>query len=272
MKVLHGVTAPRSVRAPITWVTPRTPRHILLAEDNTVNQRVATGILQKVGHTVVVVNNGQEALDALDAAAFDIVLMDMQMPVMGGAQAMAAIRAAEAASGRHMPIVALTAHAMKGDREKCVEAGADGYVAKPLSPADLLDQIDELVRQHPLPDMIKHRVATRARLLESFGGDAVLLADVIRLFAADAPVRIAQLRAAIAAGDAAAIQAAAHTLRGSAANFGASTLLDAVGALEEAARTGDIPGCTTMARRVESCTADLLAMLASAEEVSLCAS
>jgi two-component system sensor histidine kinase/response regulator len=272
LKVIHGVTAPRSVPSPVARLTPRAPQRILIAEDNAVNQRVATGILQKAGHSVVVANNGQEALDALTTAVFDIVLMDMQMPVMGGAQAMAAIRAAEATSGRHLPIIALTAHAMKGDREKCLTAGADGYVAKPLSPTDLLDQIDDLVRRHPLPEITHHRVTMQEQLLESFGGDAALLADVIRLFAVDAPVRLAQLRAASAAADVVAIQAVAHTLRGSAANFGPSTLLDAIGALEEAARTGDVQACTTIARRVESCTADLLSTLASAEWVLQCAS
>jgi two-component system, sensor histidine kinase and response regulator len=269
---IHGVKVSRNVQAPIAWVTPRTPRRVLLADDNAVNQRVASGILQKVGHSVVVANNGQEALDALGSATFDIVLMDMQMPVMGGAQAMAAIRATEATSGRHMPIIALTAHAMKGDRERCVEAGADGYVAKPLSPADLLDQIDALVRQHPMPGTIPQRPTIHERVLESFGGDASLLAEVIGLFALEAPARIAELRSAIDSGDAGAIQAAAHTLRGSAANFGPSALLDAVTALEAAARAADVQGCAALLRRVEPCMADLLSTLTPTEVVLSCAS
>ena len=135
--------------APVTMFTPavavtRQARHILLAEDNRVNQRVARGILEKAGHTVVVANNGREAVDAVAAARFDLVLMDMQMPEMGGDEAMAAIRERERATGGHMPIIAVTAHAMKGDREMCLDAGADSYVAKPLSAVTLLDEIDAL--------------------------------------------------------------------------------------------------------------------------------
>ena len=145
--VAAGPAAPAAPVAPAAAVA-RQARHILLAEDNRVNQRVARGILEKAGHTVVVAGNGHEALEALAAARFDLVLMDMQMPEMGGDAAMAAIRERERerASGEHLPIVAVTAHAMKGDREMCLAAGADSYVAKPLSAAALLDEIDALTR------------------------------------------------------------------------------------------------------------------------------
>jgi len=115
----------------------RTSLRILLAEDNLVNQRLATRLLEKRGHHVVVAANGREALAALEKDIFDLVLMDMQMPEMDGFEATAAIRQKEKTDGGHLPIVALTAHAMKGDREKCLAAGMDGYLTKPLRPQEL---------------------------------------------------------------------------------------------------------------------------------------
>jgi signal transduction histidine kinase/DNA-binding response OmpR family regulator len=118
---------------------------VLLAEDNIVNQKVAAAILKKLGHSVVVVGDGAQAVSAHAADAFDLVLMDMQMPKMSGAEAIAAIRARERTNGRRVPIVALTAHALKGDREQCLAAGADGYVPKPVSPDSLAREIDAVV-------------------------------------------------------------------------------------------------------------------------------
>jgi CheY-like chemotaxis protein len=114
---------------------------ILVTEDNPVNQLLAVRVLQKAGHTTAVADNGQEALEALERETFDLVLMDVQMPVMNGFQATAAIRAKEQETGRHLPIVAMTAHAMKGDREKCFEAGMDGYVSKPIETDELFKAI-----------------------------------------------------------------------------------------------------------------------------------
>jgi CheY-like chemotaxis protein len=119
---------------------------LLLAEDNAVNQVLAVRLLQKQGHQVVVVGNGKEALAALEEQSFDLVLMDVQMPEMGGFEATAAIREQERGTGRHQPILAMTAHAMKGDRERCLEAGMDGYVSKPIQPKELLQAINALTR------------------------------------------------------------------------------------------------------------------------------
>ncbi|HYM11446.1 MAG TPA: response regulator [Bryobacterales bacterium] len=118
---------------------------ILLAEDNEVNQRLAVRMLEKRGHSVVVAPHGREALAALERERFDVVLMDMHMPEMDGAEATAAIREKERAGGGHIPILALTANAMKGDREQCLEAGMDGYVAKPIRPEELFAAIDSVV-------------------------------------------------------------------------------------------------------------------------------
>ena len=119
---------------------------ILLAEDNDVNQRVALRILQKAGHNVETAVNGVEVLKALDQTAFDLILMDVQMPKMDGFEATAAIREKEKGRRRHIPIIATTAHAMNGDRERCLAAGMDDYISKPVCAASLLALIE---RYHP---------------------------------------------------------------------------------------------------------------------------
>ena len=123
-------------------VTPGRVARILVAEDNIVNQRVAAALLTKRGHSVKVVNNGREAVDALRCEPFDLVLMDVQMPEMDGFEATAAIRRLEADSGRRVRIVAMTAHAMSGDRERCLAAGMDGYLSKPIDQRSLFDAVE----------------------------------------------------------------------------------------------------------------------------------
>jgi CheY-like chemotaxis protein len=123
---------------------------ILLAEDNLVNQLLAVRLLEKRGHHVQVAGDGREVLEKLKTAEFDLILMDVQMPVMGGFEATAAIREMEKGTGRHIPIIALTAHAVTGDRERCVAAGMDGYVAKPIHPEELFEQIEALIPLVPL--------------------------------------------------------------------------------------------------------------------------
>ena len=116
---------------------------ILLVEDNVVNQQVAAGLLTRRGHHVTVVENGHEALDRLERETFDLVLMDLQMPVMGGLDATAAIRLRERATGPHIRIVAMTAHAMTSDRERCLAAGMDGYLSKPIDPLVLFAAVEQ---------------------------------------------------------------------------------------------------------------------------------
>ncbi len=123
----------------------RRPLQVLLAEDNPVNQKLAVRLLEKQGHTVAVANNGKEALAALERQPFDLVLMDVEMPEMGGLEATTAIRRKEQETGRHVPIIAMTAHAMKGDRERCLAAGMDGYVSKPIPAKDLFAVIADLL-------------------------------------------------------------------------------------------------------------------------------
>jgi len=141
-----GTAAAQDVEAP-AQSCPRRPARalrVLLAEDNVVNQKVARRILEKAGHEVTVVSTGREAVDAVARETFDVVLMDVQMPEMNGLEAAEAIRARERAGGRRVPILALTAHAMRGDREKCLAAGMDGYLSKPVRPADLYAALENL--------------------------------------------------------------------------------------------------------------------------------
>ena len=126
---------------PLGAAVPGRPLRILLTEDNVVNQRLAARLLEKQGHTVQVASNGQEALDVLERERFDLALLDVQMPELDGFEATAQIRAREQAGGGHLPIVAMTAHAMSGDRERCLAAGMDGYLPKPIDPVRLAQEI-----------------------------------------------------------------------------------------------------------------------------------
>ena len=124
------------------------PLRVLLAEDSVVNQKLAIGLLEKHGHTVVVAANGKEAIAALTSQEFDVVLMDVEMPEMDGLEATAVIRVQEKQTGEHIPIVAMTAHAMKGDRERCLEAGMDEYVSKPIRAQQLFETLASVCQGH----------------------------------------------------------------------------------------------------------------------------
>jgi CheY-like chemotaxis protein len=126
------------------------PLRVLLAEDSLVNQRLAIGLMKKHGHSVTVANSGKEAIAALESQRFDVVLMDVEMPEMDGLEATAVIRVKERQTGKHVPIIAMTAHAMKGDRERCLEAGMDGYVSKPIRAQQLFETLRSVL-EHRQP-------------------------------------------------------------------------------------------------------------------------
>ena len=232
---------------------PRTTGlRILVAEDQPVNQEVATQILQRLGHHVEVVADGRAALEQSGRGMFDLVLMDVQMPVMGGLEATAAIRDAERASGTHLPIIALTAHAMHGDRERYLGAGMDGYVTKPIDGVELTRIIDQLVPPAaaqgtvpaaaiPVAPVAAGRPAFDERIVRArLGDNARLFAKLVRLFLEDCPARMRAMRRAIAAGDGAALGEAAHALKGAAANFAAAPVVEAAGRLESQGKNGDL--------------------------------
>jgi signal transduction histidine kinase/DNA-binding response OmpR family regulator len=224
--------------------------HILLAEDNVVNQRVAVGLLTRRGHTVEVVNNGVEALAALAASSYDLVLMDIQMPEMGGIEATRVIRARETSTGHHTRIVAMTAHAMIGDRERCLASGMDGYLSKPIDQRTLFAAVElqsPLVRSRPdgaMPKAPPFAVEEMRRRL----GDDELVAEVAAMFLADCPARLAQIEAALAARDREAVRIGAHALKGATLNVSGTALVECAQALEDMAGRGPIdPGAADAA-------------------------
>jgi CheY-like chemotaxis protein len=206
---------------------------ILLAEDNPVNQRVAVGLLTRRGHRVTVSANGVEALAALEQKPFDVVLMDVQMPEMGGFEATQVIRQRERGSQKHQRIVAMTAHAMNGDRERCLSAGMDGYLSKPIDPQMLFAAVEQAVDvQAPEQPPAAGGAIDRAEMLQRLGGDQSLFDDVVALFLEDCPLRLAAIKAAVEARDGDAIRKTAHTLKGAAGNLAAGGLFEAARVLE----------------------------------------
>ena len=219
------------------------PLRVLLAEDNLVNQRLAVRILEKRGHSAVVAGNGKEVLRLLEREPFDLVLMDLEMPEMSGFEATAAIRARERGTGRHIPILALTAHAMKGDRERCLAAGMDGYVAKPIQSRELYQAIAELVpaaavtarEAAPAPTTLD-----RVEALERVGGDTQLLRELSDVFLNDCPRMMEEVVEGLCAGDAVKVKRGAHSIKGAVAILGGKAAFEAALRLETIARQGDL--------------------------------
>jgi two-component system, sensor histidine kinase and response regulator len=218
------------------------PMKLLLAEDNRVNQVLAARMLEKRGHTVVIAKNGREALAALEKEQFDIVLMDVQMPEMNGFEATAAIREQEKTTGKHIPILAMTAHAMKGDKEKCLDSGMDGYISKPINAKEFFEALDRLApsgtssSEPSAPPPENKPALNREAALAQVDGDPVLLAEVVGLFLQDYPRLLSQIKDAGQESDFQAFQRGAHTLKGSLAIFGAQAAVKSALALENMGR------------------------------------
>jgi len=217
--------------------------------------------LEKRGHTVIVANNGKEALGLLESKPFDLVLMDVQMPEMGGFEATAAIRKKEKGTKTHLPIIAMTAHAMKGDRERCLHAGMDGYVPKPINARELFQAIDRAMGVQssldrpapgqPRPDAAFDRAAALARV----GDDLDLLLEMSKLFLDLCPGLMKDVATAIEAGDAPALRSAAHALKGSVGNFSAAGAFGAAQRLETLGEQGDLEpageACATLQQEID---------------------
>jgi len=240
----------RTVSAPSTVPRPSRGR-VLVAEDNPINKKVAMLMLARLGYRADGVADGVEAVEAVARAPYDVVLMDCQMPEMDGYGATAAIRRLEG-SRRHVPIIAMTANAMEGDRERCLAAGMDDYVAKPVKEDELAAALGRWVGRHAAtaeperssatppghPAVDQAAIDDLRRLTEAGGPDMV--DEVIALFLQDAPVQLSAMRAALGAGDAAGLRHAAHSLKGSSGYLGARRLMALCAEVEQSARQGSL--------------------------------
>ena len=244
---------------------------ILVAEDNPVNQMVAVRMLERAGHRVTLAANGEEALAAIDRRRFDLVLMDVQMPVMGGIEATRSIRAREArrswvAQGAWtpVPIIAMTAHAMEGDRERCLDAGMDDYLSKPVRPQALFAAIERAHRRLAGTDGEEDgsdaldrpeggddergRIACLDETRAMFDGDEAVVQQLLAVFLRDAGRTVSELQRAAAGLDYARLGELAHALKGSLGLFAATRSVEAAQRLEELARAGDPAAATLQAR------------------------
>jgi len=225
-------------------------RRILLAEDGVVNQRVAVLMLESRGHLVTVVNNGRAAVDRFEADAFDLILMDVQMPEMDGLEATRKIRSLEAEDG-HIPIIAMTAHAMRGDRERCLEAGMDDYLSKPIQAQVLYAAVEgvPVVRTAPITNRPNDHAAPEdpapvdwIKATAQLGDDETVMLNLAELFITECQGMRTAIREAIDQEDTTALRLHAHTLKGSAAVFMARSTVDAAQQLEQMGRTGNLDG------------------------------
>lgn len=247
--VRSGALAPGEIVTRHTLDEKRRPLRLLLAEDNPVNQRLATVLLQKAGHEVVLAQDGEQAVSLVQQDGdFDAILMDVQMPNMDGLEATAEIRRREreAASGEPgIPILAMTAHAMEGDREMCLNAGMDEYITKPIQKEELFKGLARVAaRRTGRPHSAADRdTATDAELdfdsaITRLGGDMELFREIAVVFLDDIPNQLSRLEAAIADGDAEALRRSAHSIKGAVGNFGAEAARQAALLLEEIGKAG----------------------------------
>jgi CheY-like chemotaxis protein len=231
---------------------------ILLAEDDPVSRELAIGILEKREHSVVVVSNGREALAALRKQNFDLILMDVQMPEMDGIEATQVIRSSEPSFfNPDIPIIGMTAHALKGDRERCLEAGMSGYVSKPVVMRELLEVIERFTpnkvkkKIERVESIQKGDVLDKVEALARLDGDEHLLRKIWTAFIENTPNQMETLRKALEAEDTALIERQAHSLKAAAANIGASLMKDEAFRMELDLRKGDLSQVHTLYGRLE---------------------
>ena len=243
---------------------------VLLAEDNMVNQRLAVRLIERKGHSIQVAGNGKEAIAAWENGCFDVILMDVHMPEMGGFEATAAIREKERerANGRRVPIIAMTASAMIGDRERCLEVGMDSYVSKPVREQQLWEAIaavrakseaESSAKEAPvetLPDL--------AGMISAFDGDKELVGELAAIFLAELPNMLCAIDTALASEDAPKLRLAAHTLKGAVCHFGANEARDVAELLEAKGAQADFNGARTLFDTLRKHTDHLLPILAEA--------
>ena len=238
----------------------RTSLHILVAEDNPVNQALILRLLEKGGHRATLARNGGEAVALASTGRFDVVFMDVQMPEMDGFAATAAIRQREQVMGGHLPIVAMTAHALKGDRERCLAAGMDGYMAKPVSRGEIEAELRKVAApagrvppNFPAWDFEQ----ARARTAE----DEVLLREIVKIFLEVSPHLLEKIEQALAAGDVAGLERAAHSLKGQIRCLAAPEAQSAAEKLEEKARQRDLPAAAAILPELDTALSRLESQL-----------
>jgi CheY-like chemotaxis protein/HPt (histidine-containing phosphotransfer) domain-containing protein len=214
---------------------------VLVAEDNKFNQQVIQRMLERSGHTVRVVSNGSETLAALEQSAFDLLLLDVNMPEIDGLGVIRTIREREKATGNHLRVIALTALSGKRDRERCIEAGMDDFLAKPIRAAEVYAALDRVIAAHPIAQpgvpAGNSTLIDPAIMLSGCAGDAALLADMIQLFEEAAPELLARVESAVQSSDAEQLRIAAHSFRGLVSSF-STTAANAAHALEQLGSEG----------------------------------
>jgi two-component system, sensor histidine kinase and response regulator len=242
-----GISTGTQAKASVPALPPPARRlRVLLAEDTPANQRLVLALLEDRGHTIVVANDGQEALEIWEREPFDLILMDVQMPRMDGFQATAAIRAREENTGRHISILAMTAHAMKGDRQRCLAAGMDGYISKPIQAEQFILLVEGgALAADPSTDPSQYAppkpggvVFDEQEALSRARGQRALLRQIAELFLADCPGLLDQIRSAISTRDFQTLERAAHRLKGTAANLSAHRVVETARRLEAIGRDG----------------------------------
>ena len=247
---------------------------ILLAEDNIVNQKLAKKILEKRGHRVVVASNGREAIERLKGEYFDLTLMDVQMPEMDGLTATRKIRNSKGQIS-NIPIIAMTAHAMKEDKERCFEAGMDDYVSKPIKPEELFEVIEKFASQLQEKDKKEEKTSPASKdnkpaakdifdlskALEVVDGDMGLFKEIVDLFLENLPDSIAQIREAVATSDANTLDKTAHSLKGSVGNFGTNRAFEAAYRLELIGKEGKLAKADAALFKLEKELSDLEAAM-----------
>jgi signal transduction histidine kinase/CheY-like chemotaxis protein len=251
------------------------PRRILLAEDNAVNRQLALAVLERRGHVVTVARNGREALERLAESPFDLVLMDVQMPEMGGLEATAAIRAEELQTGRHLPIFAMTAHAMKGDRERCLAADMDGYISKPVNRRELVSLVEGVPVATPSDAAAAAPSAplwSPADLIERLGGDEALARQLVTLFLAEYPKLLTALRDSFASGRADDVRRAAHAAKGCIANFVEGGPQATAYEIERLGAGGTLEGVAPLIARLEREVVAMVLPMTEFEQSQPCAS
>ncbi|HZP83499.1 MAG TPA: response regulator, partial [Chthonomonadaceae bacterium] len=275
MEVLHGQEADAETTGTAETppeAAPVLPLRLLLAEDNAINQMLALNILEKMGHETDLACNGREALEALAHRSYDVVLMDVQMPEMDGYEATAAIRRQEAGTGKHQPIIALTAHAMQGDKDRCLAAGMDAYVTKPIRPQILQEAIQRCTQQTGRPQAaarVPEPAETRAEnpaldwehLRASCGDQEAFVQTVLSEFLRITPELIGQIGSALAARDSDQTYKRAHTLKGSSLSLGANALAEVARELEMRGRQGQLEGAEALFASLETEYARLAATI-----------